>query len=163
MKPSFYHLFQTPRKGKRSIDTLRMDDTNIPEAQSTICTDSDDSRTKKIRCDIPSGEEMTTTVTGPAVVEVSQSRRRSGGKKEFLRPTGHTARKRQSRHYRRSMMVEEDKIVEEDETEIDTSADSFFTPVSAVGTIKARKILGANESQISNDKVYYYTLIECGF
>ena len=30
--------FKTPRRGKRSIDTLKMDETNLPEASSTICT-----------------------------------------------------------------------------------------------------------------------------
>ena len=66
------------------------------------------------------------------------------GRGRMNRATGHTARRRQSRHHRQSVLVEEDETEKEE--------DSFFTPVSTTGTSKARKILGANESQISLEK-----------
>lgn len=159
------NTFKTPRRGKRSVDTLKMDDTNLPDASSTICTSSDScdsiAKKQKIRCEVASGNEMTTTVKGPAVMTVSQGansgvKRRSGN--NFLRPNGHAARRRQSRHHRQSAVIEEVEIEDENDTveEKDTSTDSFFTPTGLhqkTGTIKARKILGANESQLSNDKI----------
>ena len=142
--------FKTPLgRGKRSIDTLKMDESNLPmpAANSTVSTDSSagnsiDSANKKIKCEIESGNEMTTRVRGPAVLTVTEVKRRSAGR--MNRATGHTARRRQSRHHRQSVLVEEDETEKEE--------DSFFTPVSTTGTIKARKILGANESQISLEK-----------
>ena len=137
-----------------------MDDTNLPDASSTICTGSDstsiDSSSKKIRCEVQAGNEVTTTVTGPAVMTVKSTKtpvkRRSGN--NFARPTGHASRRRQSRHHRQSIVLEE-VLKEEDEEveEKDTSTDSFFTPVAPTGTIKARKILGADEAEISNEKI----------
>ena len=142
--------FKTPLgRGKRSIDTLKMDESNLPmpAANSTVSDSSAgnsiDSVNKKIKCEIESGNEMTTRVRGPAVLTVTEVKRRSGGGR-MNRATGHTARRRQSRHHRQSVLVEEDETEKEE--------DSFFTPVSTTGTIKARKILGANESQISLEK-----------
>ena len=144
--------FKTPHKantgrgrGKRSIDTLKMDDSNLPTANSTVCTDSAtsmDSQSKKIKCEIDSGNEVVTTVKGPAVLTVSGVKRRSGGRVQ--RPGGATSRRRQSRHHRQSILLE---VCEEKDE------DSFYTPVSnPTGTVKARKILGANESDISLEK-----------
>jgi len=143
--------FKTPfGRGKRSIDTLKMDESNLPmpAANSTVSDSSAgnsiDSINKKIKCEIESGNEMTTRVRGPAVLTVTEVKRRSGGGR-INRATGHTARRRQSRHHRQSVLVEEDETEKEE--------DSFFTPVSTkTDTIKARKILGANESQISLEK-----------
>ena len=149
--------FKTPRRGKRSIDTLKMDETNLPEASSTICTSeseglsSIESSNKKIRCEIGSGNEMTTTVKGPAVVTVSKTQSAEMKKKSFVRPNGHAARRRQSRHHRQSAVMEEP--IQEDSNEENESNDSFFTPSTNVGKIKARKILGANEAELSNEKI----------
>jgi len=71
----------------------------------------------------------------------------------FMRPSGHGARRRQSRHHRQSAVIEETLKEDEETDEKETSTDSFFTPLTTGGTIKARKILGANASQLSNDKI----------
>ena len=149
--------FKTPLgRGKRSIDTLKMDESQLPNpvANSTVSDSSGggnsiDSINKKIKCEIESGNEVTTRVRGPAVLTVTEVKRRSGGGRRsggVQRTAGHAARRRQSRHHRQSVLLEEDETEKEE--------DSFFTPVStaAGGTIKARKILGANESQISLEK-----------
>ena len=70
---------------------------------------------------------------------VNQVKRRSGG---GARANGPTSRRRQSRHHRQSILIEEEA----------EDTDSFFTPVTKEQTVKARKILGANESQISLEK-----------
>ena len=147
--------FKTPqtgnptRRGKRSIDTLKMDDSNLPTMNSTVSTEttatSMDSMSKKIKCEIGSGNEIVTKVKGPAVLTVSGVKRRSGGRVQ--RPGGATSRRRQSRHHRQSVLLE----VEEEKDE--NIEDSFYTPVSnPTGTMKARKILGANESEVSLEK-----------
>ena len=133
--------FRGPKAPKRSIDTLKMDDSHFPAANSTVCTDSTysssiDSIQKKAKVEI--GRSGTAVVTGPAVVTLNPTvKRRSGGN----RANGPTSRRRQSRHHRQSILIEEKE-----------EADSFFTPVQAEPTVKARKILGANESQISLEK-----------
>ena len=149
--------FQTPFKGpkapKRSIDTLKMDESHFPAANSTVCTESTnpssmDSINKKQKTDhrrsgtrIELNQGGTAKVHGPATVMVNPAvKRRSGG--GGARANGPTSRRRQSRHHRQSILIEE----KEEDT------DSFFTPVTKEPTVKARKILGANESQISLEK-----------
>ena len=97
-----------------------------------------DSINKKAKVEIGRG---TAVVTGPAVVTLNPTVKRRSGGGGGNRANGPTSRRRQSRHHRQSILIEE-----KEET------DSFFTPVQKEPTVKARKILGANESQISLEK-----------
>ena len=127
-----------------------MDESQFPAANSTVCTDSStpslDSNNKKMKVDRKSGTRIELNsggmakVTGPAIMTVNQVKRRSGG--GGARANGPTSRRRQSRHHRQSILIEEEA----------EDTDSFFTPVTKEQTVKARKILGANESQISLEK-----------